>query len=168
MTCSICNHEERAAIENALLNMDPKSETMNVEAIAKHFDVKVQDLKIHAMMHTPLGVSDQDFQQSRESIVSGVRKKEIEMLEQVAQDYLVTLKNVGRRINMLADSSPKSMEFEKGITKAIADLYINTGAEIRQTVKAIADVEDQVNGPKNGSAAGMVALVNAIRGSKHD
>lgn len=166
MTCSICNHEDRASIENALLNMDPKSDSMNIEAIAKHFNVKVQDLKIHAMMHTPLGVSEEDFANSRESIVSGVRKKEVEMLEQVAQDYLVTLKNVGRRINMMANSGPNTMIFEKGITKAIADLYINTGAEIRQTVKAIADVEEQINGPKNGSAAGMAALVDAIRGSK--
>lgn len=167
MTCAICDHAKRSEIESALLNMDPTSSNMSVKAIAEHFGVKEQELKIHAMMHAPMGISDQDFDTNRESIVRGVKKREIEMLEQVANEYLVTLKNVGRKINSITSQSD-DITFGKLISKSVADLYINTGAEIRQTVKAIADVDQLINGPKDGSASGVAALVKAIRGSKDD
>lgn len=166
MACKVCDSMRRAEIETALLNMDPNSDIHNLSAIAKEFNVPENDLKVHVLMHTPLGIKENDFENKQESIAYNAKVREVYILEQVANEYLVTLKNLGNRLNcMMAASSIEDLGFEKFVTKPVVDMYIGTGAEIRQTVKAMADVDRLVNGPKDGGASGLASLVDAIRNS---
>lgn len=166
MSCKVCCSTRRAEIEAALLNMDPNSETNNLAAIAKAYNISENDLKVHILMHSPVGVKDTDFTEEHESIAKNARVREVQVLEQVANEYVVTLKNLGNRLNcIMATSSPEDLGFEKFVTKPIVDLYIGTGAEIRQTVRAMAEVDRLVNGPKDDGASGLSSLIEAIRES---
>lgn len=204
-TCKICSHPERAEIENAILSMTtaPVEERMTIEVIAKEFDVDLNELKMHALFHTPL-VSKQDvayceqsgcnelgeFGESaetsgssepdgtatpavgRESLTRKMKLREADMLAAVSNEYLVTLKAMGRRLNKLtavssidAEDDDKQYALSKMLTKPMVDLYIGLGGEIRQNVKVMAELDRMLNGPQDSTAGGLAALAQAIRGS---
>ena len=94
------------------------------------------------------------------------------MLAAVGQEYLVTLKTMGRRINKLAQVSSidiedeeKQLKLAKLLTKPMVDLYVGLGGEIRQTVKTMAELDRMLNGPEDNLSSGLGALAAAIRGS---
>lgn len=181
--CTICNHKFRADIENALLEVDitaGPNEPGSMESIANQYNVSLEDLKMHAIFHTPLlrssdipnvaGVSTQT--NTRSSLARKMQLREIDMLESVANEYLVSLKTLGRRINRLTsvssideEDADKALALAKLLTKPVVDLYVGMGGEIRQTVKTMADIDRLLNGPEQDSNAGLKSLVEAIRGS---
>ena len=67
MACKVCSHPDRASIENALLSISTDSESINISTIAKAYDVTTNDLKIHALMHTSLGVVEEVLNQGTEA-----------------------------------------------------------------------------------------------------
>ena len=98
-----------------------------------------------------------------------MRLRETDVLNEVTNEYLITLKAMGRRINNLIvikdNDEDQSYRMSKLLTRPVVDLYIGLGGEIRQTVKTIADIERAINGPQNDATSGLQALANAIRGS---
>lgn len=180
--CSICNHPDRAEIENAILSLtsdSPPNGLVTIESIAERFDVSLQDLKMHALFHTPM-VGDADVskfevvseEQPRESLTRKMKLREADLLSTVGNEYLVTLKTLGRRINTIVQVSPIDVEdveaqirCAKMLTKPMVDLYIGLGSEIRQTVKTMAELDRMLNGPEDSLGSGLAALANAIRGS---
>src|SRR5205823_2962743 len=52
MTCSICRHQQRALIEQALLENEP------LRNIAKRFDCGYSSIRRHRMDHLPSAVAD--------------------------------------------------------------------------------------------------------------
>lgn len=63
-SCRICNHPDRAEIENAILTMTadaPPNEKNSIEQIAAQYRVDLDELKMHALFHTPL-VGDDDIE----------------------------------------------------------------------------------------------------------
>lgn len=167
MGCKVCESQYRAQIEQALLNMDPTDDTRNLAAISQQFKIPENDLKLHVLFHCQLGINSSDFVEAPTSIAREAKYKEVAMLEQVAQEYLVTLKTVGARINSLASGRADELYLEKYLTKAVADLYINAGAEIRKTVEAMTEVHQLLNGTPDGGMSGLAALAAAISGSKN-
>ena len=196
-SCTICNHSDRAEIENAILTMTadaPPNEQNSIEAIAEQYKVPLDELKMHALFHTPL-VGDGDVEalhaeggicntpileagcdapkaEPRDSLTRKMKLREADMLAAVGQEYLVTLKAMGRRINKLAQVSSidiedeeKQLKLAKLLTKPIVDLYVGLGGEIRQTVKTMAELDRMLNGPEDNGASGLAALAAAIRGS---
>lgn len=184
-SCEICNHPERAEIENAILSMTadaPPNEQSSIESIAEQFKVPLDQLKMHALFHTPL-VGDGDIEElhtcpdasvaaPRESLTRKMKLREADMLAAVGQEYLVTLKTMGRRINKLAQVSSldaedeeKQLKLAKLLTKPMVDLYVGLGGEIRQTVKTMAELDRMLNGPEDNLGSGLNALAAAIRGS---
>lgn len=191
-SCRICNHRDRAEIENAILSMTasaPPNEHNTIEKIAEQFDVPIDDLKMHALFHTPL-VGDSDIADlhaattgvesdrngdkgtQRESLTRKMKLREADMLAAVGQEYLVTLKTMGRRINNMTQVSSidveedeKQIKVAKLLTKPMVDLYIGLGSEIRQTVKTMAELDRMLNGPEDNGMSGLNALAAAIRGS---
>lgn len=185
-SCSICNHSERSEIENAILNMTadaPPSDSNSIEQIAEQYGVSSDELKMHALFHTPL-VGDADVSelgvgpvsevgvQPRESLTRKMKLREVDILSDVCNEYLVTLKTMGRRINKLAQVSSidiedeeKQLKLAKLLTKPMTDLYIGLGGEIRQTVKTMAELDRMLNGPEDSATSGLVALAAAINGS---
>ena len=63
--CTICNHPDRAEIENAILSMTDGVKT-SIEVIAGQYDVSLADLKMHALVHTPL-VDAADIEELRDA-----------------------------------------------------------------------------------------------------
>lgn len=190
-SCMICNHPKRDEIENALLTMvfdAPPNASNSIEAIADQYSVSLEELKMHAMFHTPL-VGDGDVASinkktaavdnadgnvttSRDSLTRKIKLREADMLATVGREYLVTLKTMGRRINKLAQISSidvedeeKQLKLAKLLTKPMVDLYIGLGGEIRQTVKTMAELDRMLNGPEDSAITGLAALAQAIRRS---
>lgn len=193
--CPICGSEDRAEIENAILNMTSSGEGRTIEQIAEAFNVDLEKLKLHAMFHTPLvsaeelepqvkaaaslsnmdevQLSSEDKEPAyRDSLTRKMRLRETDVLNEVTNEYLITLKAMGRRINKLISvkddtgaDDDQTYRMSKLLTRPVVDLYIGLGGEIRQTVKTIADIDRAINGPQNDPGAGLAALANAIRGS---
>ena len=182
--CRICNRADRADIENAILNISAESQ-ITVESIAEQYELDVSELRTHALFHTPLVApcdivtSESELQLSPEteakvpvSLARKMKLREADILASVNNEYLVTLKAMGRRINRLANVSTidaedaeKKVELAKLLTKPMVDLYIGIGGEIRQNVKAMAEVDRMLNGPQDSGSNGLQALADAIRGS---
>ena len=186
--CTICDRSDRAEIENAILNMTSSGEGKTIEQIAEAFDLSVEQLKMHAMFHTPL-VSAEDLEPQvqaaertslsnydevqvepkyRDSLTRKMRLRENDILTELNNEYLITLKALGRRINSLissAEDEDQGYRMAKLLTRPVVDLYIGLGGEIRQTVKTISDIDRAINGPQNDTSSGLYALANAIRGS---
>lgn len=196
-SCRICQHPDRAEIENAILSMTadaPPNGANSIELIAEQYQVPLDELKMHALFHTPLvGTGDVeelreaatltmtsgDTEQTevvrsapRDSLTRRMKLREADMLAAVGNEYLVTLKTMGRRINKLAQVSSidiedeeKQLKLAKLLTKPMVDLYVGLGGEIRQTVKTMAELDRILNGPEDSTASGLVALAKAIQGS---
>ena len=196
-SCRICQHPDRAEIENAILSMTadaPPNGANSIELIAEQYQVPLDELKMHALFHTPLvGAGDVeelreaamltttsgDTEQTevvrsapRDSLTRRMKLREADMLAAVGNEYLVTLKTMGRRINKLAQVSSidiedeeKQLKLAKLLTKPMVDLYVGLGGEIRQTVKTMAELDRILNGPEDSTASGLVALAKAIQGS---
>ena len=190
-SCRICQHPDRSEIENAILSMTasaPPNGANSIELIAEQYKVPLDELKMHALFHTPLvgdadvsmdmttpedlGLPKSDAERSRDSLTRRLKLREADMLAAVGNEYLVTLKTMGRRINKLAQVSSidiedeeKQLKLAKLLTKPMVDLYIGLGGEIRQTVKTMAELDRILNGPEDSAASGLVALAKAIQGS---
>lgn len=187
--CQICEHAQRAEIENAILALTTSgpSERYSIEDIASQYSVSLDELKMHALFHTPL-VSDEDIKAIEakvpaateevetkprgDSLARKMRLREADVLSTVANEYLVTLNTMGRRINKLTQVSSideedqaKQLALAKLLTKPMVDLYIGVGGEIRQTVKTMAEIDRMLNGPEDGTSQGLAALAAAIRQS---
>lgn len=191
--CTICNHPDRAEIENAILSMTDGS-NISIEVIAEQYDVSLADLKMHALFHTPLvGAADLeelrdaetltmtagDTEQTevvraapRDSLTRRMKLREADLLAAVGNEYLVTMKTMGRRINKLAqvseidiEDNDRQLKLAKLLTKPMVDLYVGLGGEIRQTVKTMAELDRLLNGPEDSATSGLVALAKAIQGS---
>ena len=184
--CTICNHPDRAEIENAILSMTDGLKT-SIEVIAEQYNVSLADLKMHALFHTPL-VDAADIEElrdagdteqtevvraaPRDSLTRRMKLREADLLAAVGNEYLVTMKTMGRRINKLAqvseidiEDNDRQLKLAKLLTKPMVDLYVGLGGEIRQTVKTMAELDRLLNGPEDSATSGLVALAKAIQGS---
>ena len=167
MVCTICTHPQRAQIENALLEMAPESVSVNLLSISKAYKVSPAQLKVHALMHTPLGINESAFDDSNsgkatDSLTRRIKLREADMLLSVANEYMVTLKLLGRKISAFATQD--DVMFSKLLSKPMAELYIGVGGEIRNTIKTMAELDSLLNGPPDGGSAGLKALSEAIKG----
>jgi hypothetical protein len=180
--CKICGRSDRADIENAILNISAES-GLSVDSIAEQYQVDVSELRNHALFHTPLlapcdivvseSVADESqLSEGKTSLARKMKLREADILATMNNEYMVTLKAMGRRINRLtsvssidAEDEAKRVELAKLLTKPMVDLYIGLGGEIRQNVKAMAEVDRMLNGPQDNGNNGLQALAEAIRGS---
>ena len=179
--CKICNRPDRTDIESAILNISAES-GLTVEKIAEQFEIDVADLRNHALFHTPLvapcdivesvPTTEGQMPEGKTSLARKMKLREADILATVNNEYMVTLKTMGRRINRLAsvstidcEDAEKKVELAKLLTKPMVDLYIGLGGEIRQNVKAMAEVDRMLNGPQENGNSGLQALADAIRGS---
>ena len=82
-------------------------------------------------------------------------------------EYMTTMQVVGRRIRNYAKESDEDLRFEKLLSKPVTDLYIGCGDGLKGTVKALADINQQLNGPKDDGTSGLAALVTALNASRN-
>lgn len=183
--CNICNRTDRADIENAILNISAESK-ITIESIAEQYQLDVSDLRNHALFHTPLvapcdivvsetAADESQLTEGKTSLARKMKLREADILTTMNNEYMVTLKAMGRRINRLVsvssidcEDAEKEVKLAKLLTKPMVDLYIGLGGEIRQNVKAMAEVDRMLNGPQDNGNNGLQALADAIRGSGGD
>lgn len=99
---------------------------------------------------------------SRQRMTDLVGMREGDLLLGAAQEYYTTLVLLGKRIKRYTMDT----EYEQGIpafcTKAVVDLYLGCGAEIRNAVKGINELNTAVNGAHDPGADGLKALAEAL------
>lgn len=159
--CTVCEHEHRRDIERALFKVTPQSKDkgVTIERIAEEFDVVPEDLERHCLFHSSCD--------SEESIVRQIKMKEADLLGEAAQEYMDTMRSVGRRIRgYTEDAESGDLRFEKLLTKPVTDLYVGCGDGLQKTVRALSEINNLLNGPKDDGLSGLNALVNAINGSR--
>lgn len=164
-TCTICVHPRRVEIENALFKMVPENATLTLEKIAEEYGVAEEDLRAHALFHTSF-----NFEPNGDSIVRQIKMREADMLGAAAMEYMATMQVVGKRIRKFAQEAAAAdddVRFEKCLTKPVADLFIGCGDGLKGAIKALADINQQLNGPKDDGTSGLTALAEAIRASRN-
>lgn len=186
--CNICNHPDRAEIEMAVLSISPSNPKLTLEAIADAFGVSCDELRVHSLMHSPLALDFSEdsaecvvrcFQEkagstsgqsvdasavpyNAESIVEKVGMREGDVLQATVNEYLTTLKTLGRRIKYYASDRSDEYAFSNFCSKAVVDLYLGCGAEIRQSIKEISALNSALNGDQNSGSEGLKALAQAL------
>ncbi len=161
--CSICSHPARTEIELALLNAESFREAANIiEQVSLEFEVSESDLKLHAILHSPVSTDLEN--RNPHSLARQLKVKEAEALAATVNEYLITMTAVGRRLRVYVNDSD-TVHFEKLLTKSVTDLYLGTGAQIRETVKLMAEVNSILNEDQNPQKTGIMALANAINSS---
>lgn len=183
--CKICDKTNRIDIESSIIRMSEDHE-QTIEQIAEQYKVDVDELKTHALFHTPLVRAcdlDPNFEytpqpsnpNSHDSLTRQMKLREADLLSEVANEYLLTMKTMGRRINRMAqivsidaEDSEKEVKLAKLLTKPMVELYIGAGGEVRQTVKTMAEINRLLNGEADPTLSGLSALADAIRGSGSD
>ncbi len=152
--CQICNHEKQQQIEAALLSGVP------LEEIASHFSVSESDLKIHAIMH--LGAGDTS---TEESIVQKLKLKEAVVLRNTYQEYYSTMKRLGDFISRrITQAEADDLNLDRLVSKNTVKLYLEAGLQVRETIKTLVDIDEQINGRDTAAASGVLELVSALRG----
>lgn len=166
-SCDVCKHANRDEIEAVLYRMTPKNSDDLLAQLADAYNMDVEVLQRHAMFHACMDLTPQG---EETSIVRQIKLRETDLLGQVAKDYADTLALVGNRIRTKArnESDADGMDdtrFERSITKALVELYIGCGDNVRKTIKDITDINQVLNGPKDDGLSGLGALAAAIAAS---
>lgn len=160
MACVICEHPKRKEIEEFLLFSNFGNDKMTLADIAQKFSVKLEDLQVHALMHTPL--SRLEDERIGVSIAAELKKSEAAQLNALAEEYWVTLRSVGADIRKTV--ADKNNGGARMLTKQVVDLYIGTGTGLRQTIESIVDMNQKLNGEVDSGTKALADIVNAIRG----
>lgn len=174
MRCAVCEHEQRVEIEKAIKEVLVQGG--NLRTVADRFGVDVDSLKQHALMceesfqpneEQPTGATERD------SIARKLKLAEADMLTDVAEEYKKTMLVAGTAIRNLLegkdagfDELDPDVKTAKCLTKPLVDLYTGSGDGVRQTVKALGDLDRTLNGETDTGSAGLNALAAAIVGSR--
>lgn len=165
MTCKICEHPRVQEINEAILNMNVREDSL--ELIAESFGVDAVDLARHAIM-------DISATPPVESLARQLKLKEADTLAALQTEYMQTVTKTGEFIRgIIADCDCASEAAEKIatvklITKPMVDLYVGTGSEVRNTARTLADLKQILQGGEGGPLSGLAALAAAIQSSSRD
>ena len=165
MTCSICNHEKRAEIEQACLLRNFGDSDVTLKDIATRFNVDLKDLQVHVLMHIPLEASNVESLEKTDSIAGKIKMREADILRQVMEDSYVVFKNLGDKINTIVSKHTVDSPTLGQISKATVDLYLGASQSIRDTSDKLMKMDLMVNGEKDEGLAAVASLVAAIRGN---
>ena len=165
MTCSICNHEKREAIERACLLRNFGDCEVTLKDIAKEYGVDLKDLQVHVLMHIPLEEAALETTEKLESIAGGIKRKEAQVLQNTMEDTYVTFKNLGAKINTIISQHTTDTPTMQQLTKPVIDLYLGASQSIRDTAEKLMKMNIMVNGEKDEGLNALAALVNVLKPS---
>lgn len=163
--CIVCKHVRRRDIESAILNIDV-TKGFSLESVSKEFNIPEAALRQHALFHSPMPVVlAEDNTPSAETLASKLKLREADMLVNVSNQYMNTLKVTGDKIHSMVVPGGDSILLAKTLTKPLVDLYVGLGSEIRKNAKTLAELDSLLNGPKDSASEGLRALAQAIHAS---
>lgn len=155
-TCAICNHDKRHQIEDALMGRSWGSEQRGIEVLAKEFNVTARQLQVHAVLHMPAI----KLECAEDQLEDKLRDKECDFLRNVMVDNYLLMKALKLRIEkMIQDPSADAM---RPLSRNMTDLYIGCSVEVRNAVKALAEIRDISDNDTDTALNGMVQLVKTI------
>jgi len=173
--------------------MDMESALMagqSISAVAKFYCTNYQALKAHKENCAPYLLSLDEYDAlvleelnkatNPNEAATGVKLpgslqrqlglREGDILAAMMQEYLITLKNIGRKINKFVNESDTAEGLSaqaRFLRKPIMDAYTLMGGEIRQTAKTMAEIDKMLNAPEIESpTSGLFAVANAIKNSQ--
>jgi hypothetical protein len=160
MNCLICSHSQREKIDEALLARGWGEPTVTLQAIATQFNLPLQALQIHSVVHFAMPTIENP---EHKSISDKVKYREAELLREAAAEYYYTLKNLGQRINSIVAGEPLGLKL---ITSPLVELYLGTGRNLKEAVDGLTKLDQWVNGESDKGLAALGELVGAIHGSR--
>lgn len=155
MACPVCSHDKRKDIEVDLLNV---SKNFPLEEIAEKYGLSTEELAVHCVVCNP------EEGPEVSSIGREIKRREAIVLEETVYEYSSTLRILGSKIRKYANNDD-GVNLPKFLTKPIADTYIGLGSEIRQSTRALAELNNLLNGKPDDGLSGLAALARAINGS---
>jgi len=180
--CDICTNPDRVDIESAILAGQP------ITSVAKFYNLNRAKLQHHIEICSSYLLSLDEFdnlvateicstQPVTErtfpgSIQRQLKLKEADLLAASAQEYMITLKNIGRKINHYVDNSDDAEGLanqQRFLRKPIMDAYVMIGSEIRQTVRTLAELQKLLDNKEPETPySGLQALAGAIARSANN
>lgn len=170
MVCPICDHPYRSQIERALMDgvsLEKIMETYNSDTYsAPEFKFTKDQLRIHSVCHIAMPSQDD----VKESIADKLALKEADMLIISCKEYMTTLQHLGSVINTkLSQIQTGEAETRIELTKPMVDLYLGTGAQIRDTVQMMTEAYAEMNADDaQFSRSGLTVLSNALDRSRKE
>lgn len=162
-SCPICNHPDRHMIEQDLFDgVSLEDIIINYGKETAHSFTKDQ-LRIHSVCHIKMPSTG-----TEDSLANKLSLKETDMLVVACNEYMATLQRLGKVINGKLDQIERGeAETRSEFTKPMVDLYLGTGTQIRDTVKAMSETYATMHGDDvNVSRSGLSILSSALDRSR--
>jgi len=179
MACKICIHDQRTEIEQALstrsLVVDGERESM--KDIAARFDVKEQELQIHALTHkfqipqsyqsaTSTNGSPIKEQSKPASFTDAIEYREAYRLREVLADNMATMQKTGEVIRKAAndhDSETNPSLYQ--VPKQIVELYKFCSENAMDAVEKLARINNLIGNDQDDGTKALGQLALAIQSS---
>lgn len=161
MPCAVCSHPNKKDIDDQLLSFSYQAaqngdtvsvDSLTLESIAKEYNLRVQDLQVHAFMHLR-HVEDET------SIVQATKLTEIVELRKVIDDFSATMSATGKLLRSKMQSDAPV------IPKGSVELYLGAGNGIRQIVNDMVDANMRINGEGDDGLQAIAGLFKSIKNS---
>lgn len=164
MYCSICDHPQRAEIEQACLLRNFGDNEVTLRDIAIKYNVQLRDLQVHVLMHIPLEERNEEDMSSTHSLAAKIKLREADILRNTMEESYVTFKNLGAKINQIVSQHTTDDPTLQQLTKPVTDLYLGTSQSIRDTAEKLMKMDLLTNGEDNKGLTQVAELVRAIHG----
>lgn len=163
MNCTICSHPKRAEIEQDVLSRSFVENPVTLADIAKKYEVSYNDLLVHVLMHVSVTTTLQPIQ---ESLAGEIKRAEANIIYAQLEDNYILAKNLGAKLNdIIARHDDQHITLNQ-ITKPVVDLYLGANLSSREAAEKLMKMNLVVNGEKNNSFAGVLALVETLKGNR--
>lgn len=145
--CLICLHEDRQEIEKAILRGE------SYYKVCHDFDIEHADLIKHCKQHIRID----GFTEVESHVLTKSKAREMHLLQEAALSCFLTMKSLEKVIHKQI-----AMDNIRGITKNVVELYLGSGAEMRQQIDSMFKNLQIVTGEGNTSSqlAELVAVLN--------
>lgn len=176
MACRICIHDQRTEIEQALstrsLVVDGERESM--KDIAARFNVKEQELQIHALTHkfqipqsyVPSQGTPIKEQTKPASFTDAIEYREAYRLREVLADNMATMQKTGEVIRKAAndhDSETNPSLYQ--VPKQIVELYKFCSENAMDAVEKLARINNLIGNDQDDGTKALGQLALAIHNS---
>lgn len=159
--CPICNNPNRHQIDTDLLNGDSLEEIVSRE----YGNFNLNQLRVHAVTH----VKVLDSSSGNESIATRLAVREADALSATCAEYMATLKRLGAAIDtQISIVEDGEISLSQALSKAVVDLYLGTGNQIRETVRLLMEAEKDMNASEaeGGNVSSIKRLTEAVERSR--
>lgn len=160
--CPICESIHRHQIDVDLLNGDSLDTIMSRD----YGKFSMDQLKIHAVAHVKIS---KEPGKEHESIATKLASKEADALSVTCAEYMATLKRLGSAIDsQISSAEDGEITLSQALSKAVVDLYLGTGNQIRETVKLLIEAEKDMNAAESegSNVSSIRRLTEAIDRSR--